>query len=316
MTQSFGDLLERRINSASSTSRLAAVTLAIVLGLTIAASGRTESPTQNISANAPKFEFEVATIKATKPGSGPGGYSFPSGGFKATNVSLQTLVEAAYHIGDDQISGAPKWLNSDRYDVEAKMDASAAADLQKLNREEQDVARQQMLQAFLADRLQLTIHRESKEFSVYLLVVAKNGPKLQEAKPGDTFADGIKGRDGSPLAAGNTRMTGGRNARTLTAHEVPISMLTQLLLAFLGRPVLDKTGLAGKYDFTLTWGPDDNRPPTLAGASNDGSSSVSSDSNGPPLLTALQQQLGLKLESGKGPVEVIVIDHIERPSGN
>jgi uncharacterized protein (TIGR03435 family) len=309
--------LERRTNSPRCELRLAAITLAIALGLTIATSGRAESPTQNASANAPKFEFEVATIKPSKPGSGPGGYSFPSGGFKATNVSLQTLVEAAYHIGDDQVSGAPKWLNSDRYDVEAKMDASAAADLQKLNREEQDAARQQMLQAFLADRLRLTIHRESKEFSVYLLVVAKNGPKLQEAKPGDTYGDGIKSRDGSPLAAGNTRMTGGRNARTLTAHAVPISTLTQLFLAFLGRPVLDKTGLAGKYDFTLTWGPDDNRPPTLAGgASNDSSPSVASDSNGPPLLTAIQEQLGLKLESGKGPVEVIVIDHIERPSGN
>ncbi len=261
---------------------------------------------------------EVATIKPSKPGSGPGGYSFPAGGFKATNVSLQTLVEAAYRIGDDQVLGAPKWLNSDRYDVEAKMDASAAADLQKLNREELDAARQQMLQAFLADRLMLTIHRETKEFPVYLLsVISKNGPKLQEAKPGDTYADGPKGRDGSPLAAGNTRMTGGRNARTLTAHAVPISSLTQLLLAFLGRPVLDKTGLVGKYDFTLTWGPDDNRPPALTGgASNDGSSSVASDSNGPPLLTALQEQLGLKLESGKGPLEVIVIDHVERPSGN
>jgi uncharacterized protein (TIGR03435 family) len=315
LTQSFGDLLERRTNSARNVLRLAAITLAI--GLTVAASGRAESPTQNTSANAPKFEFEVATIKPSKPGSGPGGYSFPAGGFKATNVSLQTLVEAAYRIGDDQVLGAPKWLNSDRYDVEAKMDASAAADLQKLNREELDAARQQMLQAFLADRLMLTIHRETKEFPVYLLVISKNGPKLQEAKPGDTYADGPKGRDGSPLAAGNTRMTGGRNARTLTAHAVPISSLTQLLLAFLGRPVLDKTGLVGKYDFTLTWGPDDNRPPALTGgASNDGSSSVASDSNGPPLLTALQEQLGLKLESGKGPLEVIVIDHVERPSGN
>jgi len=297
--------------------RLTSVAATIALGLTVATSGRAESPTQNASAHAPKFQYEVGIIKPSKPGSGPGGYSFPSDGFKATNVSLQTLVEAAYHIGDDQILGAPKWLNSDRYDVEAKMDGSAAAELQKLTREEQNVARQQMLQAFLADRLMLTIHREAKEFSVYLLVIAKNGAKLQEAKPGDTYADGIKGRDGSPLEAGNTRMTGGRNARTLTAHAVPISTLTQLLLAFLGRPVLDKTGLAGKYDFTLTWGPDDNRPPALiGGSSNDGSPSVVSDSNGPPLLTALQEQLGLKLESGKGPVEVIVIDHVERPSGN
>jgi uncharacterized protein (TIGR03435 family) len=297
--------------------RLGAVTLTIALGLTVAMSGRAESPTQNASAHTPKFEYEVATIKPSKPGSVPGNYSFPSDGFKATNVTLQTLIEAAYHIGDDQISGAPKWLNSDRYDVEAKMDGSAAADLQKLSREEQNVARQQMLQALFADRLMLTIHRETKEFSVYLLVIAKNGPKLQEAKPGDTYADGIKGRDGSPLEAGNTRTTGGRNARTLTAHAVPISTLTQLLLAYLGRPVLDKTGLAGKYDFTLTWGPDDNRPPALTGgASNDGYPSVASDSNGPPLLAAVQEQLGLKLESGKGPGEVIVIDHIERPSGN
>jgi uncharacterized protein (TIGR03435 family) len=297
--------------------RLTSVAATIALGLAIAVSGRAESPTQNASAHAPKFEYEVATIKPTKPGSGPSSYSFPSDGFKATSVSLQTLVEAAYHVGDDQISGAPKWLTSDRYDVEAKMDGSAAAELQKLTREEQDVARQQMLQAFLADRLMLTVHRETKEVSAYLLVIAKNGPKLQEAKPGDTYADGPKGRDGSPLAAGNTRMTGGRNARLLTAHAVPISMLTQLLLALLGRPVLDKTGLAGKYDFTLTWGPDDNRPPALAGgASNDGSPSVASDSNGPPLLTAVQEQLGLKLVSGKGPVEVIVIDHVERPSGN
>jgi len=304
-------------NSALNAFRLVAVALTIALGSTVALPGRPHSKTQNISTTAPKFEYEVATIKPSKPGSGPGGYSFPSGGFRAANLTLQSLVGAAYNIRDDQISGAPKWLNSDRYDVEAKMDGSAAADLQKLSRDEQNVARQLMLQALLADRLMLTIHRETKELSVYLLVIAKNGPKLQEARPGDTYADGIKGRDGSPLEAGNTRTTGGRGARILTAHAVPIATLTQMLLAYLGRPVLDKTGLAGKYDFTLTWGPDDNRPPSLAGgASSDGSSSVASDSNGPPLLTALQEQLGLKLESGKGPLEVIVIDHIERPSGN
>jgi uncharacterized protein (TIGR03435 family) len=298
-----------------SVPQLAAI--AISLGAAIVTSGHAQSQIQNASSNVAKFEYEVATIKPSKPGSAPGGYSFPSDGFKATNVTLQTIIEAAYHIGDDQVSGAPKWLNSDRYDVEAKMDGSAAADLQKLNREEQNVARQQMLQAFLADRLVLTIHRETKEFSVYLLVIAKNGPKLQEAKPGDTYADGIKDRDGSPLEAGNTRTTGGRNAHTLTAHAVPISALTQMLLAYLGRPVLDRTGLTGKYDFTLKWGPDDNRPPSLTGsASNDGSPSVASDSNGPPLLTAVQEQLGLKLQSGKGPMEIIVIDHIERPSGN
>jgi len=159
-----------------------------------------------------------------------------------------------------------------------------------------------MLQAVLKDRFNLTIRRETRELPVYSLIVLKNGPKFQEAKPGDTYPE-----DGG-IEPGATSMRGRGH---LIGHAVPISSLVGALSirAGLGRTLQDKTGLTEKYNFTLRWTPGD-------GQSQASPESAPSDQVYPDLFTAIQEQLGLKLDSIKGPVEVIVIDHVERPSGN
>jgi uncharacterized protein (TIGR03435 family) len=160
-----------------------------------------------------------------------------------------------------------------------------------------------MFQSFLRDRFQLKVHREPKELPVLALVVAKGGPKLQQARAGDTYPDGIKGPDGKPAGHAGMMMWGpGR----LTGQGIPVANLVPPLTQQLGRIVQDKTGLTGMYDIELHWTADDAAPDSRS----------ASDSPGPSIFTAMQEQLGLKLESQKAPVEVLLIDHVEQPPPN
>lgn len=274
--------------------------LAIPLALVVvhATPSRARSQDQRTATATTVFEYEVASIKPSKADVGAGimvGMTDTFDGLTSTNVPLMFLVQSAYGVNAYQISGAPSWLASDRYDVAAKMDGSVAAALQKLAPEERTFARRKMLQALLASRMKLVVHRGTKELPVFSLVIAKNGPKFKESKPGDSSANEDNSRSGKGIS-----MSGTSEGLLITARAVPIENLVRTLSAPLSCPVLDKTGLAGLYDFTLEWTPDDSQP----------------GPNAPNLFIAIQEQLGLKLESGKGPVEVIVIDHVERPSGN
>jgi uncharacterized protein (TIGR03435 family) len=233
-------------------------------------------------------------------------------------MSLMTLFLSAYGVQPDQIVGAPSWVNSDRYDVDAKMEGSVADALQKLNQYERTIARQHMMEALLVDRFNLKIHRESKNLPVYTLVIAKNGSKLQEAKTDESTSTGPRG---GGFGRGSMTMTtggkGGARSQILTGQAIPIASLIRILPGVLDRPVLDKTGLTGLYDVKLEWWPDDSQIQAApSGASSGQTPAAPSDPGGPNLFTAIQEQLGLKLESGKGTVEIIVIDHVERPSGN
>ena len=232
-------------------------------------------------------------------------------GFSAT-TTVQMMIRVAYGIEDNQISGAPGWVGSEKYNVEAKMDQVTADKLKKLGETQVMPARQQMLQTLLADRFKLAIHRETKELPIYSLVVAKSGSKLHEAKPGDTYPNGIKAPAGLPAPHATHLMRMGRGE--LTAQGIAMDQIAHLLTQQIGRTVVDNTGLKGNYDFTLHWTPDQSAP-TLNGPSGDPDGSTSSES-GPSIFTAIQEQLGLKLESQKGPVEILVIDHIEKPSEN
>lgn len=194
------------------------------------------------------------------------------------------------------------------------MDAGTADALEKLSRDQRVLAGQQMLQALLANRFKLTVHRETKELTIYKLVIAKGGPKLQEAKPGDTYPNAQTFPDGTHPGAGS--MQGSQLSGKVTAQAVPIAELAHDLTQMLGHPVLDKTELKGVYDFKLQFTPDDRLLPPSGLAPNERLPLPPADSNAPSLFDALREQLGLKLESGKGPVEVIVIDHVERPSAN
>jgi uncharacterized protein (TIGR03435 family) len=225
----------------------------------------------------------------------------------------------AYGVNPHEISGAPDWLNSDRYDIEAKMDSSTADGLRKLNENERRAERQRMLQALLADRFKLTVHRETKELPVYELVVAKGGPKFHEAKPGDTYPNGMKLPDGH----GRARLMF-MGMGELTAQGLPLAPLVRELSLQLGRTVIDKTGLTGEYDFSLKWTSDvtvgafgERLSSRGTEGSQPGTGGTSEpETSGPSIFTAIQDQLGLKLESQKGPVAILVIDRVEKPSAN
>ena len=241
---------------------------------------------------------------------------FSPNGFDGTNVTLQVLVKDAYGVEDNQISGGPSWFNSDRYDINAKMDSGTADALHKLNEDQGRLERQQMLQALLGDRFKLTVRHETKELSVYALIAAKSGPKLHEAKPGDTYPNGIKGLDGVAVGRPGFML---RGRGWITGQGLPMTALAELLTKQLGRPVVDKTGLTGIYDFKLQWTPDESQSAMFKGAEpgpQTPASTSSPDSSGPSVFTAIQEQLGLRLESQKGLVEALVIDHVEKPSDN
>jgi len=189
--------------------------------------------------------------------------------------------------------------------------------LEKLPPEQRILQVRLRVQSLLADRFKLLVRDETKEIPVYALVIAKNGPKLREAKPGDTYPNGIKGPDGRSHP-GMWWVEGGK----LTGQALPMASLVMILSQScqleLGRTVLDQTGLKGKYDIALKWTPDQSSAGMFMGTAGvkPGAESAPPDSSGPSLFTAIQEQLGLKLESTKGPTEAIVIDHIERPTAN
>jgi bla regulator protein blaR1 len=241
-----------------------------------------------------KQEFDVATIKPT------GGDDsrtlvqvLPGGGLKASGTTLKFLITQAYEVRPYQISGGSGWINTDRFDIVAKSDGSHAAENaaikpNQLTEQQYKRMSEQMrprLQALLADRFRLRLHRETKEEPVYELLVGKRGSTLQ---PSNDFK-GLRIGRGQYTGAGAT-----------------LEMLTIALATQLDRSVIDRTGLRGAFNFKLEWTPDGlagGDPPTDASA-------------GPSLFTALQEQLGLTLKSTKGPVEVLVIDSVDRPSAN
>ena len=296
------------------------------------------STTDPITGIAATFQYEVASVKVSKQASGNGmfrmGMRYTDDGVSVENFPLMMLFQNAYGVGKDRISGTQDWMNSERYDIEAKIDPARVEDFKKLTPDEMKLARQYMLQVLLADRFKLTLHRETKELAVYNLVVAKGGSKLQETKPEEKSADADKSAkdklsdslaaakgSGSGPSSGPTVVSGGKSVslsgaggggasisfsrggtRSTNGRGVTMEMLVNNLANICGRPVFDKTGLTGKYDYKLEYAPEDAQQDP--------------DSNAATIYTAVQEQLGLKLESAKGPVEIFVIDHAEKPSGN
>jgi uncharacterized protein (TIGR03435 family) len=220
----------------------------------------------------------------------------------ANGVTLKMLIQQAYGIREDLISGGPGWVGSSAWDLEGKISPDVADALKAMNKDDLKAANQQMMKHALADRFKLKVHTETKTLQVYDLVLAKDGSKLKEANPSGSYANGFKGPDGV-ARGGMMQMQPGK----LTGQGVPISTLTNVLSRNLEHTVIDKTGLSAKYDFTLTWKPD-NSPASQENGS--------SDSNAPDLFTAVQEQLGLKLVSTKGPVETLVIESAEKPAEN
>jgi uncharacterized protein (TIGR03435 family) len=293
----------------------AAVAIAIPLALGIILPVRAQS----MQTTAPLPSFEVAAVKPNRSGDGGVSVGMPPGRFIAEGATTKFLIAYAYNFKDFQVTGGPSWINSERYDIDAKIPDSFVERWRKLPPDQWSTTIEQrllMIQALLADRFKLKLNHQTKDLPVYALAVAKNGPKMLKAKPGDTYPNGIKGPDGQ--AIGRTwHMSRGQ----LIFQGQSMDSWSGFLSQYLGRTVLNQTGLKGDYDFTLQWTPDPNEsamaefraPETGQAALNN---PPTPESSGPSIFTAMQEKLGLKLESQKGPVPILVIEHIERPSEN
>ena len=232
--------------------------------------------------------FEVATIKPTAPGT-PGKAITMRGPhqFVTINTSLNDLITFAYGIHPNQITGGASWLESEFFDIQAEPEAPGTP-----NRKQLEV----MLQALLADRFKLTFHKDKKELSVYAITVGKNGPKLTKSAGDPNGLPGLGFRGLGAMNAVNSNMS-------------DFAGLMQSVV--LDRPVVDQTGLSGRFDFQLNWTPDASQFGGRGGAAK------ADDPNAPPdLFAAIQEQLGLQLKGVKTAVDVLVIDRVEKPSAN
>ena len=270
---------------------LALATASIAVPAQTSAAPATEQASTPGAAAAPSFD--VASIRANTTASDGRHhiYNDPAEShFRTVNLSIKDLIQFAYGMPDSQILGGPAWLDSAMYDIDAKSDASVDAQLHALPSSEARHQKQLMVQALLADRFQLATHQETRQLPLFNLILAKGGPTFKVDN-----------------SVGNTIDTG-RNHLHISGTQDTVATLARELAQVLGRVVVDDTGLTGTYDLRLRWTQDNDPPPMLNGQPD--------PNPAPDIFTAIQEQIGLKLESGKGPVPVLVVDHIERPSEN
>ncbi|HEY1744319.1 MAG TPA: TIGR03435 family protein [Granulicella sp.] len=244
-----------------------------------------------MGADGKPLEFDVVSVKPNHSGGESAGTNFSptSDGITITNMPLEDVVQWAFGLFlSDEIAGLPEWAKHERYDVTAKV---SDADVAAFRKVVDPVQRAPMLQKILVDRFHLKFHYEMKELPVYALVVGKNGVRMTEIQPA-IGPNGMKDGGGRQVGRGLIRSMG-----------QPMKPLVNQLSIELKRPVVDRTGLKGYYNFTLRWAPDEGAPPE-------------GDVAAPSIFTAVQEQLGLKLEPVKASVQVLVIDNLERPSEN
>jgi uncharacterized protein (TIGR03435 family) len=231
-------------------------------------------------------------------------------GIKITNVPLWTVVREAFRVQDDRLIGGPSWSKTSMFDIEAKVAPEDAAKVDALK----PAQRWQMVVALLEGRFGLKYHHETRDLPMYELVVAKGGVKMQASKPNVDAGDAPPAALGQPPKPGNHMlMMHGRGH--IESVGTGMSSLAGILSGQLGRTVVDKTGLTGNFDYKLDWTPD-NAVLAMTKSGDPAPGDNASDSGGPSLFTALEEQLGLKLESSKGPVDVVVIDALEQPTAN
>ncbi len=244
-------------------------------------------------------QFEVASIKLSNSNDPRTLLQvLPGGGLRASGATLKFFMTLAYQVRSFQILGGPTWISVDRFDVMANTDRSAVSqndppDPTKLTAAQLGGMQNEMrprLVALLAERYKLQVHRETREQPVFELVVAKGGSRLQSA--GGNFG-------GFHISKNQ-----------FVGDAATIEMLTTALANQVGRPVLDHTGLVGTFNFKLNWTAPDTAPPV------EGDLAATGDQSGPSIFTAVREQVGLELKSTKAPAEVLIIDHVEKPSEN
>jgi len=271
-----------------------AIAFPVTVGLFTATPGRAQS--NQASPTQPERSFETVSIKpTTSPAGGPTQLrmELDNGSFTARSVTLQTLIKLAYdHVQDSQLSGGPDWLNTEKFDVDAKMSAADVDDLRKLPMEQRgDLG---MLKSLLRDHFKLAVHPELRSLPVYDLVVDKNGPRFRQWS-----------------GPGTMRLGKGE----LVSEGTPLALLIEQLSVRLGRTVVDKTGLKGSYAFSLHWTPDANEEARMKADGINQAALPPSAETSESIFTAVQQQLGLKLKPQVSTTQTLVIDHAELPSG-
>ncbi|MGP8252812.1 MAG: TIGR03435 family protein [Terracidiphilus sp.] len=236
--------------------------------------------------------LEVATIKPSDPSRQGKGFGFRGTHFLTFNTNLNDLIAFAYGLHAKQIMGAPDWFGTQLYDIDGVPDAPGQPNIKQMGI---------MVQKLLADRCQLKFHHETRELSVYAIVVAPGGPKLAKTAATQANQQGFFFRGLGDLTVRNMNMT---------------EFASWMQSGVMDKPVVDQTGLKEKYDFELKWMPDDSQFQQFRG-SVPMNTPPNTDPNAPPsLYTAVQETLGLKFEATKAPDDVIVIDHVEKPSAN
>jgi uncharacterized protein (TIGR03435 family) len=302
--------LQRGRNFMAVAIACAGMMLAAPAGFAQAGVAAAAAPSSGVAAS-PAPVFDVATIKPHQPDPRPmggGGWvrNTPDG-IKGMGVTVTSLVRSAYGLLlDTQVTGGPDWTRSERYDVEAKMSAEDIAAMQQLNSAEKKVRSEQMLQALLAERFNLKTHSEIRQEPVYELVVAKGGAKMKDAATDPNPPLG-KRADGKPRFGMNfTKDTSIVQAESMESFAAFLSTPGFSI----GRPLLNKTGLTGTYDFALNWSVYSRsaRPKPAEGASDPADEGA--------FLSEALKEIGLNLHPAKGGIEYIVIDHVEKPSAN
>jgi uncharacterized protein (TIGR03435 family) len=264
-------------------SRMKSVVCAALFAFVLSAPGQSAAPPVRTDTKAPAYE--VVSIKPSQAGCG--GMSIGGNGSRlsARCITVWGLIYNAYAVQSlqDHPPGLPGWGDSAQFDIEAKTGDDGTAAGRSLSPKEREEVSKQMLQALLADRFKLRVHYESRIRSVDQLVIAKNGPRLKQW----------------PTAETPRGISWGRNQ--IRVQGAGMDRLVFCLSDVLGRTVIDKTGLTGNFDINLKWTPDDQQGNPNAG---------------PTLVTALEEQLGLKLDGARGPVNTLVVDSVEKPSEN
>jgi len=276
---------------------------------------RFQTPQQENDAGGKK-EFEVASIKPSKSDE-QGTYlrRQPGGLYRATNVTLRALIASAYlnqfPPKGERVFGGPNWIDSEHFDIDAKAEGDPTREQENL-----------MMQSLLADRFKLALHHETRQLPVYTLTVSKpgkTGPQLALHSDSTKCTEPVLGKapapprpeDPTPAFCGGFFMSSEKGMQRESGNGITMDMLAQFLGQAVDRTVADRTGLNGKFDFTLEFAPE------LGPGSQAGSSLGASDpAVAPGIFSALQEQLGLKLEAQKAPLDVLVIDHVEEPSSN
>lgn len=237
--------------------------------------------------------FEVATIKPSDPTRRGKGFGFRGTHFRTINTNMNDLIAFAYGLHTKQIIGAPDWFGTELFDIDGVPDTPGQPSLHQM---------ELMVQKLLADRCELKFHHEQKELSVYAVRLASSGPKMTKTTAGPNDPQGFGFRGLGDLVVRNMNMS---------------EFASWMQSGVMDKPVVDQTGLKDKYDFTLKWTPDDSQFAQFRTAVTPAPKPAGDNPDAPPsLYTAVQEQLGLKIEATKAPDDVIVIDHVEKPSAN